>query len=144
MFLSKGCVRSDTIRASRELGPFGAGEVVHLGRAKRLDDQQAVYKPAAEVNKDDTFQLAPLEGSTTPEARASSSDVNAPTKPGAAYDPTLSRYYLMEEGLGPFTFLQLRKLRKQKRLAPDDLLRRDQDLRWFPASEVPGLFPSKE
>jgi hypothetical protein len=46
----------------------------------------------------------------------------------------------MSDDQGPLSLAQLRKLKKKKKLTPDDMLRHDQEDRWFPASEVPGLF----
>jgi tRNA A-37 threonylcarbamoyl transferase component Bud32 len=123
MFLSKGCVRGDTIRAAKALAPSGP-EVLHLGRAKPLGDQQpVVYTPSAPLGEDDVFQLA-IEPEPDEEHTAA----------------TLYYRCVMGEELGPLTLAQLKKLRQKKQLTPDDLLRRDQQTRWFPAEDVPELF----
>jgi serine/threonine protein kinase len=123
MFLAKGCVRSETIRAAKALGPGGRLDVVHLGRAKPLSDNQPViYKPVASQGDGDDFQLAP----------------EATDDEG-----TRQRYYLrvlMGDDQGPLSLAQLRKLKKKKKLVPDDMLRDGQSDRWFPASDLPGLF----
>lgn len=123
MFLAKGSVRGDTIRAAKALGPVGP-EVLHLGRAKKLGDHQpTVYEPAAGLGDNDVFQLV-MEQTPAEEHTAA------------------TRYFrcVMGEELGPLTLAQLKKLRQKKQLTAEDLLRRDQQTRWFPAEDVPGLF----
>ncbi len=51
-------------------------------------------------------------------------------------------YYKMAgQEIGPFTSQQLKKLAEEKRIAPDDPVRRDIDTDWVIAKDVKGLFP---
>jgi serine/threonine protein kinase len=122
MFLDKGCVRSETVRAAAAVDA-NRPRVVNLGRGKALlDNQPVIYQPVAPLSVEDAFELVP-----------------DPTDNEA----TTQRYFLrvlMSDDQGPLSLAQLRKLKKKKKLSPDDLLRHDQEHRWFPASEVPGLF----
>jgi hypothetical protein len=98
-------------------------DVVHLGRAKPLSENQpVVYQPVVPLSEEDGFQLAP-----------------EPTDEEFTKQQFFLRV-LMSDDQGPLSLAQLRKLKKKKKLTPDDMLRHDQEDRWFPASEVPGLF----
>ncbi len=125
MFLSKGSVRSETLRASAALDANGSAGMVNLGKAKPLSDNQSVvYKPSGPVSDSDAFQLVPEADGQDDEA----------TRP---------RFYLrvlMSDDQGPLSMAQLQKLKKRGKLTPDDMLRNRDESRWFPVTEVPGLF----
>lgn len=117
-FLAKGRVRSK-LRPAKVLPPQRP-DVVHLGRAKLLDEDDS---SACQMATDqDAFQLAE---SKDPAASAAA-----------------AKYFrqVFGEEMGPLSLSELRKLKKKRQLAPDDLLRREQQAQWFPASELPGLF----
>lgn len=127
MFLAKGCVRSETIRAAKLVPATGPASVLRLGRARPLSDNEpAMYLPDASHAEDNVFQLVADE----------------PDAESATAHTATTKYYrcVMGEELGPYSVEQLRKIRTKKQLAEDDLLRFEQQRRWFPAAEVPGLF----
>lgn len=128
MFLSQGSVRSETIRAARLLSG-GKASVLRLGRARPLaESETGVYLPDASHGLDNVFQLVPEEIATEGES--------------ALEHTAASTYFrcVMGEEAGPFNIGQLRKMQHKRQLAADDLLRFEQQSRWFPAAEVPGLF----
>jgi serine/threonine protein kinase len=47
---------------------------------------------------------------------------------------------IMGEEIGPFTMAQLAEMKQKKQIQTDDMVRNEDDDRWFSAAEVPGLF----
>jgi serine/threonine protein kinase len=114
--LAKGRVPSQPRPAKGAARP----ETANLRRARPLDEDET---SACEMAEGDAFQL--VEPSDTEERIAA-----------------VSKYFrqVFGEEIGPLSLSDLKRLKKKRQLAPDDLLRRDQQAAWFPASDLPGLF----
>jgi hypothetical protein len=54
----------------------------------------------------------------------------------------VARFYVQrgDETFGPFESLQLKQLADSGRVTASDMIRRGEDGKWYPASEVKGLF----
>ena len=141
MFLANGRVRSDTLRLAKPAAKMGSGGAPGGKIQSAASAASPVRKPTLLADdEDDSFELAPLEvPKPAPAAARPAARVTGGSPVPAA---ATTRYYckVMGEDLGPLTLEQLSAMKRKKQISREDMVRRADEARWFPAADIEGLF----